>query len=208
MADFRTITQFDAYISGYTMLCDYSQPLIPRTYFSNIVTPSIILGTGLPPYTYEWRWSESGILSSSNPGTYLGNASSVTINSILSCPEFFLHLRVTSSDGIVITDTYYIESGACYDCYYGGKTGVTNNNFQVRYIADTQQLDLQIPTIASGNNSLFHLFDIHGRVVTRSVIDKTDMHQTINTYNLQRGMYICSLQTGNQVLTQKIMIIN
>ncbi len=65
---------------------------------------------GLPPYTYEWRYSRSGVFSPADPGTLIG----YDHPQVFSIPAFywryiFVQLKVTSSDNITVTATKKIK---------------------------------------------------------------------------------------------------
>lgn len=206
VANFRTLQNLDASIIGYTMLCNYSQPLIPRTYHAEITMPSIGVNVGVGPYNYEWRWSNSGIITALSPGTYLGNGEWVTINSVLACPNFFLHLRVTSNDGIVINRTMFIDSGACSLCYGDGKAESINKIvFGLNYLAESRQIQISIPELYLNNNSaLFKLYDTQGRLLKSVPI--SNFTEVIPIGYLSIGVYIGVLQVENELFTQKITI--
>lgn len=103
-------------ISGYgTPLCGLNGFVNPRTYTANVNSPATGF-PGNPPYTYEWRWNLNGNFTPANPGTLLGTGASVTINSVLGCPQFFLRATVTASDGTTVHDTRVINTYLCTLC--------------------------------------------------------------------------------------------
>jgi hypothetical protein len=103
-------------ISGLsTPLCGLSGFVNPKTYTANVNSPATGF-PGNPPYTYQWRWNLDGNFTPTNPGTLIGTGTSVTINSVLGCPQFFLRVTVTASDGTTTHATRVINTVLCTTC--------------------------------------------------------------------------------------------
>lgn len=101
-----------AAISGPSLLCGVSG-LVNGNYTSTIFPPSLGL-PGVGPYQVTWWWNTTGTFSYSS-SEYLGAGTNINIG-VLHCPEFFLHMRVTSADNQVVTDTRLIKAQLCTDC--------------------------------------------------------------------------------------------
>ena len=129
---------FGVTISGLsTPLCLFGGFVIPRTYTANInqAAPGL---PGVPPYTYQWRWNEDGNFNL-NPGTLIGTNSSITINTVYACPQFFLRLTVTSSDNVTVSATRVINTILCTLCD-GPNLMLGNHTNEALPIAETDVL--------------------------------------------------------------------
>ncbi|MCW5922919.1 MAG: zinc-dependent metalloprotease [Saprospiraceae bacterium] len=102
-------------IGGSSLLCGLNGWVNPKTLTANVLEPATGF-PGAPPYTYEWRWNLDGNFTSANPGTLMGTGTSVTINSVLGCPQFFLRVTVTASDGTKVHATRVINTILCAQC--------------------------------------------------------------------------------------------
>jgi len=111
----RPPREMDVTISGEHLWCPLSNENFPYTYSVNVNAPVAGL-PGRPPYTYEWRYNTDGNFTAANPGTLLSTGTSVNFNTVPVCPQFFLRLNVTSSDGITQSATRVISTTSCNDC--------------------------------------------------------------------------------------------
>jgi len=203
VANFRTRQDFNASIYQYATLCETTNTGFVLGMFEASVTTPSTGNTGTGPYSYEWRWSESGIFSES---LYLDNEQLLVLGNVLACPGFFLHLRVTSSDGVIINCTSYVYTDLCSDCDLGGKTEDISSDFRISYIADQQQITFQTPDWAIGTRLLCRLFDANGREFTRSPIENASGYGHLAVGNLPSGIYFCTFQNGIRTQTQKIFV--
>ena len=205
VANFKTRQSFDASIHTSGTFCEMiNTGFIFNMYQANVTMPSAG-NPGIGPYSYEWRWSESGIINASSPGTCLGNEELLFIP-VYACPGFFLHLRVISSDGITINRTAWVYTGLCYVCDSGGKTDNIHSDLNISYTVTNQQISFQIPDWAIGTALLFRLFDLNGRELTHGTVENADDYGQVAVGNLPSGLYLCRLQNGEQMLTQKIFV--
>jgi|GEM_PF-984478 len=210
-------------MSGPNVWCRFLNDDFPHTYTANISEP-LSSEPGLPPYTYEWRYSPSGNFTPANPGSLLGTGSSVTISSVLSCPEFFLRLNVTSSDGITVNTTRVINTWGCEDCDSGFGFFRTNTESSPNRYNDNQMLSIQpdaddsyliSPNPFSSNlqiekrtnkDSYFEVsvFDVTGKVVHQVVND----NQSVLNIDLSKypdGIFTVRITDDNEIMTQKVI---
>ncbi|HMQ48959.1 MAG TPA: T9SS type A sorting domain-containing protein [Saprospiraceae bacterium] len=84
-----------------------------------------------------------------NPGTYLGNSSSVTINSYVSCPHFFLKLTVTGSQGTSVSHIEKITTSLCAPC-------INQNNGLIEHPSEGTFFELSKSSGPAINNMMLY----------------------------------------------------
>lgn len=137
-------------ISGYsTPLCGLNGFVNPKTYTANVNSPATGF-PGTPPYTYEWRWNLNGNFTPANPGTLISTSTSVTINSVLGCPQFFLRATVTASDGTKVHATRVINTSLCTLCQ-GPNLLIGGGTNSIEHVASDKNL-ASIENWDIGNN--------------------------------------------------------
>ena len=212
LVGYRSSPYFSAAIDGYKMWCrpGTSVTELPNDYVA-VITPATPGFPCTPPYTYEWRWNTSGIFTAANPGTLLGNTASITINELLTCPSFFLRLRITGADGFSYTVTNQIDTHFC--CGGGGGKNLFSdtqqtNMFQV--MPNPAQTDFRVVSqqLPKGSYQL-QLLDAMGSVVLRedcTIENSTDAMSTFNVDKLTTGLYYLRVFGNNASYYQKILI--
>lgn len=122
IASFRSSPLLSVFINGPGLFC-VGEGTEPQTYTAQ-VTPAATGIPGQPPYTYQWHWSPNANFS---PYYIIGNTQSITINSVLACPHFYLRAKVTGSGNTSVTHTRWIRTHMCEECT-GGQNLVVGEN--------------------------------------------------------------------------------
>ena len=208
VADYYESGEMMVGISGPSVSCDIEW----ETFFADVI-PANAGTPGQPPYSYQWRWNTTGVFTTSNPGTYLGNGSSVTVGS-LACPKFYLWLAVTSSDGVLATTIRRISTKSCPGCPQDQMLVVPSGNFLVSKhvgIYPNPTTDKAVISFSVGKESLvrYTLSDIQGRVLLRSGIQA--FPKGIHTMELDlggvpRGIYNCTIEVDGALTMHKLVI--
>ena len=195
-------------ISGPSTACDIEW----ETFFADVI-PANAGTPGQPPYSYQWRWNTTGVFTTSNPGTYLGNGSSVTVGS-LACPKFYLWLAVTSSDGVVATTVKRVGTKFCPECQNEQLMVLTSGNFPVANhvgIYPNPATDKTVISFSVEKESLvrYTLSDMQGRVLLRS--GNQAFPKGIHTMEpelggVPRGIYNCTVEVDGELTTHKLVI--
>ncbi len=73
---------------------------------------------GIPPYTFEWTWNLNGIFTPMNPGILIGKNQSELFDVPGIFGNIYIQVKVTSSDGIIVTKTHpmYVLDGSMFPC--------------------------------------------------------------------------------------------
>lgn len=223
----RPSSELGASISGTSLWCHLLNDDFPHTYSANISQPASGF-PGMPPYTYEWRYSTNGNFTPANPGSLLGTGSSLTISSVLACDQFFLKLNVTSSDGITVGATKVIDTWGCSDCNpnfgffrtNGESTHNRHNDNQTIDIQDSYlstvnanylvspnpfSSDVQIEKRAGVDSSFgVTIFDITGKIVYQ-VINDSQSSLNIDLSKYPDGMFTVKITDDYDIITHKII---
>jgi hypothetical protein len=217
-------------ISGVsTPLCLFGGFSIPRTYTANVSEPTPGF-PGAPPYTYEWRWNLNGNFIA-NPGTLIGTNPSITVNSVLGCPQFFLRVNVTSSDSEIVSATRVINTVLCFAC--NGPQFLTDNNsaevqahiVKKASIDDALQKDiiksqskyavypnpasskLHIQRVSeSGEIYRVRVFDANGKVLF-DIPNQSANQLKIDLNNSTEGLIWIQIQDQKGVSVKKVIVI-
>ena len=103
-------------MSGAGTICFPEEGNIePTIYTADILEPTPGF-SGIPPYTYEWRWNTDGNFTEQSPGYLIGTDAQIEISTIYNCPRFFLRVTVTSSDGELESVTKVVNTSFCSPC--------------------------------------------------------------------------------------------
>jgi len=168
---------------------------------------------GKPSYTYLWQWSRDGI----SPQGILGNTEAITdvIPPCINCAYFFLHLKVTASDGEVINLTKKINLiwHAC-----GG--GFNRDIIPSIDVSDFDEDFKLYPTPAQDHinvyfklneerKTIIRIRDVTGRVIkiiNKKILDSGHYKEHIRLNNLPHGLYFVELNVGNESKTMKFIL--
>ncbi len=224
VSEFRAAPELGVTLAGTTLFCDMVHPQTPKTYSAWILPPAVGM-PGLPPYSYEWSWNESGIFDGSQPIYPLGNAQQITISSVLACPHFFLHLKVTSSDQVVVTETRKINTFLCSPPCFGQPLSTPNTENDI--IRQSTEMKLKesemliFPNPSSGRTAIrlnnlsdsssieIKLFSVNGELIKVFQFDEVQKGQQtlpLNLNDLSAGLYNCHIQNGKEVSVKKLII--
>jgi hypothetical protein len=198
-------SEMGAFIVGsQSNLCLLNGTVVPITYTSTVFAPA----PGLPgqgPYAYEWRWSEDGFF---NPGFYLGNTPTIPITQVLACPQFFIRLKVTASDGTITTHTRRITTNLCTSCLSQSLSQPTESgveSVEINVFPNPAEGYLQIESPRALQSVA--LWDMTGRQVLRSETAVAP-HEGIrlDLSGLPAGVYFLSAQTPAETLVRKVIL--
>lgn len=172
--------EVSAVIGGQTLLCGLDGVFTPKIYTAYITQPAFGF-PGTPPYTIAWWWNTSGIFTYQSPDVFLGNGNQVTINQVLNCDFFFLHVRVQSADGVVFTSTRVIKAHLCSDCTGERISGVnafpTANASILKLYPNPNSGEFFVElTTEMGMTTNFTLSSLDGKI-----------QQDLGKFNLSRG---------------------
>lgn len=215
---YRPSPEFSAIIGGSPLFCGIGQSSSQQTYYAS-VTPSAPDFPVKPPYQYEWRWTTDGFSFPDAPGTFLGNQPTVTIGQLLNCPSFFLHLKVTGSDGEVYNTSRSISTAFCTDCPGLAENPIERSNSNKSNTDISALKDIAIyPVPARSNifvqfsdrntlvNSRFTILNLQGKAIFDKQIDAEEKKLNINTSGFSSGVYICKWQNAETVISKKIVV--
>ncbi len=115
VAGYTISRDFNIALVGSAILC---HPLHPDQNYSVTIIPPTAELPGVGPYTVEWWQNTSGIFTYQSPDVYLGSGQQIQVSLPPSspCPFFFLHVKVTSADGLVLTSTRQVVTDGCAGC--------------------------------------------------------------------------------------------
>ena len=194
-------------IQGPPKWCINIDPVIT---FNAVVTPPNP-GWGLlgnPPYQYEWRTSCSPTY---NPSTFLSNQSSISLNTPLCEPSFWLQLTVTSADGLTRTSGRRI--GIIEECpHFQGEEedrGLKNNLLQTLgmiYPNPTKDKFILIAPF-EGNCTEIILSDNFGRLV-KHIKSCESRSIEVSAETLPDGIYFVSVRNESKIEAYKLIIQN
>ena len=225
--------KFSGQIVGWKYPCR-CLPFPPQTgtyiedweYSAEVNTPVNSSLPGQPPYTYAWYWNETGIFTSSNPGNFIDNTETITIDFDYPCNQFFLRLVITSSDGLQAIDTKRLFTGQCIGCnqnpcFAGGGSDDRSGG---KVIEDSQKMvpvfsispnpakDIVSFTFshAERKNIELQIVNIAGKVIYQSLLDHTDLNNNQYDFSLKKlpqGVYWCICRIGKNIDVQKLIVI-
>ncbi|GJM32044.1 MAG: hypothetical protein DHS20C18_10450 [Saprospiraceae bacterium] len=224
VSTFRASPELGVQLYGNSLFCGLAQPPTSKTY-SAVVMPAATGMPGTPPYSYEWSWNESGIFDGSMPINLLGTTQQITISTVFACPHFFLHVKVTSSDQIVVTDGRKINTLLCSPPCLGQPISMPENNGNpvIASADQTNTIDSKLaifPNPSSGKVTIqlyvpnpgpveIILIDFNGKIVKVLEFDEVEMGiQTlsIDVKMLPSGIYSCQVKRGKETLFGKLAI--
>jgi len=222
VANYSQTTDWHVLISGPEYACTHNL----KTFEAEIFAPPG--SNGLAPYTYQWSWTSSGI---NQLGNIISTDPTVTIGNF-ACPFFFLHLTVTSADGLVSHAAVRIDTGTyCpYECEEGSSS-FSNDNLAYRNIVQSE-MEIQAPLLkispnpsngifslgldissTSGNGEILVL-DLNGEIIKRLRLSNNEnekiskLEQDIDLSDNPSGCYIIRVMLDNKTYTSKIILIN
>lgn len=219
--------EMDVTILGEHLWCPLSNEDFPYIYSAN-VNPPVAGLPGVPPYTYEWRYNANGNFTATNPGALLGTGTSVSLNTVPVCPQFFLKLSVTSSDGITQSATRVISTTSCTDCSPdflrtsredSSNSDMHNNHIindeRTAYLSDFSNNYRIFPNPFSSNLHIERqtnehipftvtIFDITGKVVYQTMnTSQSVLNIDLNKY--ADGIFTIQITDKYNVVTHKII---
>ena len=181
----------------------------------NIATPPL---PGIPPFTYAWHWNTSGIFTPANPGNFIGDTERIDINFTPPCNSFFLHLSITSSDGVTATHIRRVNTSQCIECNFCTSRGIEGRNTETPVIGKTKysispnpakdQLTIHF-NLTEESPVQIRLTDISGKEVyqSTSVLHPKGNHtQHLALKNLAPGLYFCSIHYQGSYKTLKLVL--
>lgn len=215
VAKYRNRYTFEAQIITDPWICRSSGNI---DLFAGVQIPSAG-NPGTPPYTYEWRWNYSGIFTLGN-SVLIGNNQSEIIP-IPPGDNIWVQLKVFSSDGTTITQTKNIvilEDGhpRCNIKLWDGKQqDVSEKKSSARkdkllLIPNPTKATVQILWSGESEDGVeVSIINNLGQVI---ISNKLLQYRGENVYTtdvsaLPVGMYVVSVRNGNQIKTQKLIII-
>ncbi len=121
-----------------------------------------------------------------------------------------LHLPCYSGYGNVYHPNYYLgrlQGSPCdtlqwtgikeqhYDFHFSVSPNPNNGNFKIMYL------------LPQNKKGIFEMYDVEGRKVFSYNLPQWSTLQTFNLKNLSEGIYYCMLQSGNERVSKKVVII-
>ncbi|MFN0036324.1 MAG: T9SS type A sorting domain-containing protein [Saprospiraceae bacterium] len=116
VAGYAPNPEFGVILGGDTRFC-YPHGQSKNPIYTAVIFPAGTGFPGIPPYTIEWWRNTSGIFTYQAPDVYMGSSAQIQFGLPPACPQFYLHIRVTSADGIVRTATRTILTEDCFACF-------------------------------------------------------------------------------------------
>ena len=181
----------------------------------NVATPPL---PGVPPFTYAWHWNTSGIFTPANPGNFLGDTERIDINFVPPCNSFFLHLSITSSDGVTATHIRRVNTSQCVECSFCTFRGIERRNTETSVIGKTEcyispnpakgQLTIHF-NLTQESSVQIRLTNISGKEVYQSTTvphPKGNHTQHLTLKKLAPGLYFCSIHYQNSYKTLKLVL--
>ncbi len=175
---------------------------------------------GLPPYTYEWKWSTSPTNwfvapFANTPSIFLGNYPGLSLNN-----QIWLRVTVTSSDGLVAMDMNKVTFSDCLGNGTGDRSvdsnnlndnaATTSNTWLAKPNPTSDIFQIDLTNILSVNDAVFTLTDARG--ISFGQWKNMSIGQDkleIDISNLPAGIFYLQLKTANQQPSiQKIIHIN
>ncbi len=197
--NFRTSPELDAYISYSGVTCNVLQ-------LNASVSPAAPGMPGQSPYTYEWFLTLNSMFDD-NPANRIGTGSTIYFyNSGIS--NFWIHLRVTSNDGVVkVVSTPF--NASCDNNYYLTQ-GSTNQNTSVNVYPNPSNgyYNLEFDINDELSNTSIDIVDFQGRNVKniKNEIFTKGFHAfKIDLSNIPTGFYMLKLQNKQQFNIVKLI---
>ncbi len=196
-------------VLGSPTLCGLNGSISNNTFYAQVLEPAPGF-PGTPPYSYAWYWSPDGVFS---PGNYLGSGSSVPINQVLNCPQFFLRVVVTSNDNVtVVSRAKKVSTALCTSCeesigqiilgQHRRQTAALQWRLSPNPSADNITIDFMR---SSSGPIIFRILDAQGMLLRMDQLDQS-RRLVLDTAGLPTGVYFLQAVDGEQVSTQKFII--
>jgi hypothetical protein len=212
VANYRHRYTFDAKISTDPWVCKSWGDII---LIADLQQPSAG-NPGLPPYSYDWQWNLSGNFSGNN-GIFLGNTPFQFLPIPQSENDVWIQLKVTSSDGITVTD---VRRVIIYDD--GDPKCLFKESRQIERDITLEHNDVLIfpnPADASLQVRWHSDFEEEGEILITDGLSRVlKMQQVkqvhgeniinIDSGSFSEGFHTVSLRTGSRLFTQKLLIIH
>ncbi len=177
--------------------------------FTAYVTPSAIGDIGQAPFQYDWYTSPS-LPYNPNNASYIGSGQNMSVNSP-SFGYFWIHCKVTSSDGLVKITSNKVHSNCFQEIMVKNKSGNIDKEKDIFEISPNPNqgiFNLEINMTEASAKSVIEMTDLNGKVI--QTVQKGEMQQGYHQFKIDlseqaKGFYFCKIQTGNQFKTLKIV---
>ena len=219
VATFRSGWQaMGAIILGPGAMCSSGNN--PPFTYNSVVTAAPPGIPGQAPYSYEWRWNASGVFNKNSPGIVISTNSSVQIATPYASPFFFLQLKVTSADNVVLRVIKRVNVINCSSLQPdpgsgdgpGGVTStswLTEKNIGVYPNPAEESISIAFDNRVTAPN-LVELNNMDGKTVISNVLGEnnlsTDGLISLDVHHLVPGIYILKLYFGRHLVSRKVIV--
>ncbi len=209
IAGYAISKDFGIDMLGATKFCNPGQ--VPHPNYSVTITPPSPGFPGFGPYTIEWWQNSSGIFTYQAPDYYLGSSSQVQVSIPPDCPFFFLHVKVTSADGIILTNTRKIDTDACAGCGGEARSSLTYPDLVVNISSNPTSgfFNLDISVEKQGRLNI-SLYDSGGKMVRDLGNENFEPGPNRIERNVEgnpSGFYWLSLVSDSQKISLPLIIL-
>ena len=209
VTNLNSTINFDVFINGQSDWCVFTtEPVLPYTYYSAIKAPSNGQ-PGIGPYTYDWRVNLTGDFVN-DPGSSLSSSSSLTLNYVPGCPQFYVQLTVTTADGVVEVATKLVNVRYCDFCehQYGYTSRKSSGNADLNSTAAVvfpnpthDEIFVEVNSAAT----IILLYDSFGNVVRRyEALGLPPFRLSVE--GIREGIYFLALIDNGKSNTYKVII--